>query len=203
MTNPDVDRQYHHGNLRAALLVGAERRLEAAGLSALSLREVARDIGVSHGAPRQHFPDKQALLDALAIDGLRRLGEKLDASLGTSTGTFAQRLTTFARTYVEFATAHPALTELMFARKYRSSAPELLEANDRAFAAPSALIADAQASGEIDGSDDPDRVGMAVLAMLQGLAALVTSGMIGRRPVDTVITGTIQTLLNGLLSRKT
>jgi hypothetical protein len=61
------------------------------------------------------------------------------------------------------------------------------------------LIADAQAAGEIGGHDDPDRVAMAVLATPQGLAALVTSGMTGNRPVDTVITGTVQTLLRGLL----
>ncbi len=190
---------YHHGNLRAALLAVAERKLESSGVSGLSLREVAREVGVSHGAPRQHFPDKQALLDALAVDGLRRLGERLDAALGSATGDFARRLLTFARIYVDFATGHPALIELMFARKYRSDEPALLAANDAAFAAPTALIADAQATGEIDGRDDPDRVAMAVLATLQGLAALVTSGMIGNRPVDAVIDGTIQTLLDGLL----
>jgi AcrR family transcriptional regulator len=188
--------RYHHGNLRAELLACAERKLETTGVQGLSLRELAREVGVSHGAPRQHFPDKQALLDALAILGLQRLGSELDAALGPVEGDFADRLIVFARAYVHFATTHPALLELMFARKDRADAPELKEANARAFAAPSALIAAAQADGEID--DDPDRVAMAILATIQGLAAIITSGMIGDRPVDSVVTGTIQTLLRGL-----
>jgi AcrR family transcriptional regulator len=189
--------RYHHGNLRAALLACAESKLETSGAAGLSLRELARDVGVSHAAPRQHFADKQALLDALAINGLERLGTELDAALGASSGPFDERLGAFAHAYVGFATAHPALLALMFARKDRADSATLRAANDKAFAAPSALIADALAGGEID-NDDPDRVAMAVLAMLQGLATVITSDMIGDRPPESVITGTVATLLHGL-----
>lgn len=191
---------YHHGNLRAELLAAAERKLEATGVAGLSLRELARDVGVSHGAPRQHFPDRQALLDALAVRGLELLGDALDAVLADRTGPFADRLAAFAGAYVRFATERPALLALVFARKDRPDAPDLRAANERAFAVPSALIARARADGEIDG-DDPDRVAMALLATLQGLASVVTSGMIGDRPVDTVVTGTVRTLLRGLTPR--
>ena len=64
-------RPYHHGNLREALLVQAMTTLREGGVEALSLRELARAVGVSHAAPRRHFPDRQALLDALAERGLR------------------------------------------------------------------------------------------------------------------------------------
>src|SRR6187397_898095 len=77
-------RPYHHGNLRPALLAAAERALARGG--ELSLRELAREIGVSHAAPRRHFPDKQALLDALALDGFERLGRDLSTALGEATG---------------------------------------------------------------------------------------------------------------------
>ena len=60
-------RTYHHGNLRSVLLARAEEALNAG--EDLSLRELARRAGVSHAAPRRHFADKQALLDALAEDG--------------------------------------------------------------------------------------------------------------------------------------
>ena len=70
-------RPYHHGNLRTALLEQAERTVRERGAQALSLRELARDAGVSHGAPRRHFPDRQALLDALAEAGFVRLGAEL------------------------------------------------------------------------------------------------------------------------------
>src|SRR4029077_19283475 len=74
-------RPYHHGTLRSTLLAAAERTLAEGGVPALSLRELARQVGVSHAAPRRHFPHKQALLDALAEDGFERLGTALrDAS---------------------------------------------------------------------------------------------------------------------------
>ena len=59
--------RYHHGDLRAALIARATEVIATGGVDALSLRELARDIGVSHGAPGRHFPDKQALLDAVAL----------------------------------------------------------------------------------------------------------------------------------------
>ena len=72
MTEPP--RPYHHGNLREALLAAAERTLVAGGASSLTLRELGRELGVSHTSPRRHFADKQALLDALALRGFERLG---------------------------------------------------------------------------------------------------------------------------------
>jgi hypothetical protein len=84
----------------------------------------------------------------------------------------------------------------MFAGKDRDSAV-LRADNDRAFAASSALVADALASGEIE-SEDSDRVAMGLLATLQGLAAVITSGMIGTRGPQTVVAATIATLIHGL-----
>ncbi|MGW3141017.1 TetR/AcrR family transcriptional regulator, partial [Streptomyces sp. NPDC001139] len=73
-------RRYHHGDLRAALLARAEQTLRERGPGDLSLRELARDLGVSHAAPSRHFKDKQTLLDALAQTGFERLREVLDFS---------------------------------------------------------------------------------------------------------------------------
>src|SRR4051794_19779255 len=158
-----TERPYHHGSLRSALLEQAERTVRERGVQALSLRELAREAGVSHGAPRRHFPDKQALLDALAEVGFARLGRELDAAMDASGGAFTARLVTFAEAYVGFAVRHPALLHLMHASKDRPGAAGLRRANDDAFRAPIALIAEAQASGDIVASD-PDRVAMAVLA---------------------------------------
>src|SRR5215207_7099976 len=79
-------RPYHHGNLRAELLEAAERTLDERGTGSLSLRGLARELGVSHGAPRRHFADKQALLDALAEDGFERLGRELARAIGAAGG---------------------------------------------------------------------------------------------------------------------
>jgi AcrR family transcriptional regulator len=198
---PSTERRYHHGNLRAELLAHAELTLARSGVDGLSLRELARELGVSHGAPRQHFRDRQSLLDALAERGFDRLGDELRAVMQGLEGDFGSRLVVFAQAYVQFASRQPALVDLMFASLHRPGADvRLRDANDRAFATPISLIAGAWASREIV-ADDPDQVAMSVLAVLQGLVALVTTGLIGDRPVDDVVAGTVETLVVGLLPR--
>src|SRR3954451_7072520 len=94
-TMPDVTtvaRPYHHGNLREALLDAGERALETGGVQNLSLRELAREVGVSHAAPRRHFPDKQALLDALALGGFERLGTAMASAMAAAGPDFDARL---------------------------------------------------------------------------------------------------------------
>ena len=74
-------RPYHHGDLRRALLDAAQRRLESAGLEAVSIRACARDTGVSGAAPIHHFGSLKGLLSALAARGFEQLIERLDAEL--------------------------------------------------------------------------------------------------------------------------
>ena len=99
------ERPYHHGNLRTALLEQAERTVRERGAQALSLRELAREVGVSHGAPRRHFPDRQALLDALAEAGFARLGTELRRAVDGAGEDFEARMLATAAAYVRFATA--------------------------------------------------------------------------------------------------
>src|SRR3954464_6599232 len=70
-------RPYHHGDLSRALVDAARRLLESEGPSALSLRAVAREAGVSPAAPYHHFKDKGELLDAVAQEGWQMLDEAL------------------------------------------------------------------------------------------------------------------------------
>src|SRR5690349_6734571 len=121
-------RRYHHGDLRAALLAGAEDTLRERGPSALSLRELARDLGVSHAAPSRHFKDKQALLDALALIGFERLAAAMTTAMEETGESFADRLRAGARTYVDFATANAELLNLMYTIKHTPEASEELSA---------------------------------------------------------------------------
>ncbi|WP_433192834.1 TetR/AcrR family transcriptional regulator [Nocardia sp. CA-107356] len=187
---------YHHGNLRVELLARAEHRLEQVGPDGLSLRGLARELSVSHAAPRRHFADKEALLDALAIRGLQRLGAELDAGVAGETDSLHERLTVLARIYIRFATRHPALLALIFARKHDRTKPEIRMAGHHAFAAASALIDEAIDDGAI--VDDPDLAAMAVLATVHGLAMIVTGDRIDERPVHAVISRTVHTLISGL-----
>ena len=95
---------YHHGDLRATLLRAAGKALEKDGLGGLSLRAAARRAGVSHNAPYRHFPDREALLAALAAEGFALLAQEMHGQTGQAMG----------EAYVRFALEHPERFRLMF-----------------------------------------------------------------------------------------
>ena len=103
---------YHHGDLRGALLAHGLRLIEARDANTLSLREVARAAGVSATAVYRHFPDKRALMAALAEEGLARLYEAQAAAAAAAPGNAFEAT---GRAYVRFALAQPALFRLTFA----------------------------------------------------------------------------------------
>ena len=171
-------RRYHHGDLRAALLTRAEETLKEKGPSALSLRELARDLGVSHAAPSRHFKDKQALLDALALAGFERLAVALERSRGSAGESFAERLDVMVRAYVDFAWQNAALLDLMYSIKHDPEASEALrEAAERWAEVLVSVIGEGQRRGEV--REGPlEHVGVPVFAVLHGYAGLVTAGML-------------------------
>lgn len=71
---------YHYGNLEEALIELGLKRLEEGGEAAINLRDMARDLAVSSGAPYRHFKDKADLLDALSLWGWQRFREGMEAS---------------------------------------------------------------------------------------------------------------------------
>lgn len=191
------DRRYHHGTLRAALLAQAEETLRVSGADGLSLRELARAVGVSHSAPRRHFDDKAALLDALVVDGFHHLGDALATAAEPDGRGFVATLNDVAIAYVRFATANPALVDLMSANRYLADASgELREARETAFSAVTELVTVGQSTGElVDG--DLVQLGTVLFAMLHGIAILANNKMID--PLDdTLIRDAVAALLNGL-----
>jgi AcrR family transcriptional regulator len=190
------DRPYHHGNLRTALLEQAERTVRERGVAELSLRELAREVGVSHGAPRRHFPDRQALLDALAEAGFARLRAELRAAVASAGEDFEPRLHATAAAYVRFATRDAALLELMFAGKHREESGTLHEAAERAFAVMLELIDQGQAQGALE-RGDPERVGLVLFSTIHGIAALVTGGVVQAEQLDELVGDAIAYFLRG------
>ena len=148
--SPAAKRNYHHGDLRRALLDAAWRLVAEKGLAALTLRELARAAGVSHAAPYHHFPSRTALLDALAKEGFAGLDRAMgEAKAGPATGEQAAEAATPApgdplpspaepgqtprpvegaevmvrlgRAYVDFACAHPEQLQVMFRPRHHDS----------------------------------------------------------------------------------
>ena len=111
---------YHHGDLRNALVASAVRLIETSGTSTFSLREAARDVGVSANAAYRHFDDKSALMTAVAAFGFRQLATQMVGAMASAAGGRAKgpasvaRFKAVGRAYVEFAVAHPELFRVMF-----------------------------------------------------------------------------------------
>jgi len=121
-------RPYHHGDLRRALVDAARRLLEAEGPSALSLRAVAREAGVSPAAPYHHFKDKAELLDAVAQEGWDVLSHQMSEAKASTTG--MQQLTALGVAYVCFARDNPALYRVMYdAARDKESLPSEVQDN--------------------------------------------------------------------------
>jgi AcrR family transcriptional regulator len=189
-------RPYHHGRLREALLEEALRTVRGGGVDALSLRELARAVGVSHAAPRRHFPDRQALLEALAIDGFARLGAELRAAVAGADGALEPTLQRCAHAYVAFATTDAALLELMFAGKH---ADGVEAAAQRAFAPLLELIVRGQHEGVFE-RGDPEHVGLLLLSTLHGIASLRGAGMIAAEQLDALVDDAIAHFLRATRS---
>jgi AcrR family transcriptional regulator len=113
--------RYHHGDLRSALVEEGLKRLESGPAEALSLREVARNVGVSATAVYRHFPDKAALLRALTEVGGERIAEYFKAAMAKER-TGKDAFNAMGRAYVRFALANPALFRLMMSPALRGGA---------------------------------------------------------------------------------
>lgn len=191
-------RPYHHGNLREALLRAAEAALEARGVQELSLRELSRELGVSHASPQRHFPTKQDLIDALAIVGFERLSSAVAKAAEDRRQEFDARLTKAAHAYVGFALRRPALFALMFEAKRRPGMrPELKAALVAAFSHFPAILKEGQAKGKIV-AGDPDRLALTLGAALHGLVAMSIEGKIKGEALKSVVPEVVQNVLNGL-----
>jgi AcrR family transcriptional regulator len=185
------DRPFHHGNLRATLLDQAEEVLRERGIDALSLRELARAAGVSHGAPRSHFIDRNALLDALAERGFLRLANEVTEAVSQAPEEYIPVLHAAGAAYLAFALREPALHDLMFAAKAGDPSQAVNTAAERMFATLTGIISTGVEAGACDARD----VGRLTLLMgttIQGISAFIGSHRItipqGEALLDDAIT---------------
>ena len=108
--------------LRERLIDAGVELVTTGGTGAVSLREIARRAGVSHGAPRRYFPTHVELLSAVARRGFADLAAQLAGAAAGSTGSARNQLTALGRAYLDFAASNRGMYELMFRH-------DLLESN--------------------------------------------------------------------------
>lgn len=192
-----TDQPYHHGNLREALLERAVKTLEDSGPDGLSLRQLARELGVSHAAPAKHFRDKQALIDALAKAGFEMMNGAI-AAAARKKGSLRSRFQHVAKAYVDFALSRPTLLSVMYSTKHESgSGDELRSIGEQGMLVALALIEEGQKSGELAGGD-PGTMAMVCFAGLHGTAMLAAGKHLEGVSTQAIVEAVTDTLWAGM-----
>jgi AcrR family transcriptional regulator len=181
---------YHHGSLRETLVRACLDLIRTEGIGAVSLRRVAREAGVSPGAPYHHFADRAALLTAISAQGLQLLRDRLvEARAAASTSGAA--LVALVEAYVRFATGEPAYFHLMFRPELAQpdKDPAGTAAADESFRVLCEVVADCQRDGAAPPGPIEPLAGL-VWSLSHGLAALWIDG-----PLVSKLTGSPEQLL--------
>lgn len=175
---------YHRSNLRQALLARAIVVLRERGAQALSLRELARELGVSHTAPARHFANREQLLEAVAVHGFDLLAARLRDAISSS-GDPRTQAQLAARAHVAFATSEANLIDEMVRHKGRRDDVVVHSA-----AAVFAPLLEVFHRGEQVGlvpHGDAASAATLFLAALQGIAVLVNCGVVLHDDVPVLI----------------
>ncbi|MGF7238975.1 MAG: TetR/AcrR family transcriptional regulator [Frankia sp.] len=180
---------YFVGDLRRSILDSAAEVIARDGPAAVSLREIARRIGVSHAAPAHHFRDKTGLFTALAADGWARfVAATTEARDGADSP--VAKLAATGVAYVVFARDNPGYFRVMFRH-------DLVDASDPAFAEGSKAGFDVL-SGVVDAcralgwgrAEEPWVLITSAWSLVHGLADLASNGSLGfisgDRPADEI-----------------
>ena len=126
---------YHHGDLRQTIIEEALTWIEKENIVSLSLRKIARQIGVSHNAPYRHFPDKESLVVTIAQIGFAKLHQTLQQAFTDSPDDWQKKLETIGVAYVEYAVNNQTYYRVMFSDGYADCQkhPQLKQASKKAF----------------------------------------------------------------------
>ncbi|MEZ4463959.1 MAG: TetR/AcrR family transcriptional regulator [bacterium] len=165
------ERSYHHGDLRRALLDAAVDRIASEGVDALSLRALARDVGVTHAAPYRHFASKGHLLAAVAEEGFAILNAQIGPIFQRTD--MRQAFRESGAVYVRFAVEYPGYFKVMYGptRLTAGYAAELDAAGPRELEKYEQLVSPLCQDGR-----DPRAAALAGWAMVHGIATLLVDG---------------------------
>jgi len=159
---------YHHGDLRNALLDAAWSALESGGVERLSLRELAQTLGVSYAAPAHHFHDKEDLLDELRRIAWTRFGDALASALAGQKAALRE----VGHAYLDFAFGHSHAMRLMFQPSARGPTPQVLAESRRAWEILLRTVATQLGPGRAAAERELAAFAVAAWAQVHGLAML-------------------------------
>jgi len=177
---PSTTREYHHGNLRQAILSTSLKLIEKKGIEALTLREIGRLAGVSRTAAYRHFADKDALLGAISEVGFVEFGSALEQARDAAGPKFEARMKAMAEAYLRFASQRPAHYRVMFQWAaqlgHEQTAPteSWQHPANHSFDVLAGVITEGQSQGKVR-AGDPANLARVVWATVHGLALLPTN----------------------------
>ncbi|WP_431047040.1 TetR/AcrR family transcriptional regulator [Streptomyces sp. P1-3] len=188
---------YHHGSLPSALVSAALDMLDERGPGQVSMREVARRVGVSPGAPFRHFTDRQALLTAVTGRVLADFEEWQAAQMTQGEG---PALRDFGLGFVRYAIRHPHRFELVKSRVFGAEQPaELSEQMSGIEQALTGLIVEGQRAGVLRGGD-PAVMGLASQVVVYGLAQMITDGYLPTEQAEHLAAQVLEIFALGLVN---
>ncbi len=160
---------YHHGNLRAALIQCGIKLIEEKGIPALTLREIGKRLRVSRTAAYAHFKDKAALLAAIREAGFIEFVKDMEAAQKSAEG-FAAQMDAMSIAYFRFAKEHPAHFEVMFNALLEAGGGAAAESGP-VFTMLTETVREAQQQGEVR-QGDPALLARVVWALVHGVSML-------------------------------
>ncbi|SMC53283.1 TetR/AcrR family transcriptional regulator [Sporomusa malonica] len=196
--------QYHHGNLRAALIQTALQILAVDGVDGLALRKVAKAAGVSHSAPAHHFKDKTGLIASVAARGFRMLSEDLLA-VAQNHQDSKEQIIHGVRAYVQFAQREVELFRLITspAAPDYTEYPELYDAGIHCWNVWVQAVAVFMKDYSVQG-DSPELLAFCIWAHVQGIASLIVNQAVIPPHIiplkDAMLDKSIELLINGLIA---
>lgn len=154
------------------------------GAESLSLRALAREVGVSQTAPYRHFEDKVALLSALASDGFLQLAQQMKDAMGDRERDPIGALQRGGLAYIHFAVSKPETYRLMYSMPIdKFSDSEMQACHHEAFQLLERTVESGLASGKFK-AHNKDAVVMASWSLVHGYAQLLIDGVIDLNGLD-------------------
>lgn len=200
----NAGKPYHHGDLYQTLLCAAGELLEANNIASLSLRTVAKQVGVSHNAPYRHFQDKESLLVALASQGFDNLSTQMHMAMSRNPENPTTQLKDAGLEYVRLAIRHPQRTQLMFSDilPRDGTYPEFEASGNSAFEGLKLIISVGQAHGVFK-KGNKELLALTAWSSVHGLSSILIGGKLHnllntQTDYESITSAVVNNILDGI-----
>ena len=168
------DKPFHHRNLKEALHDAALELLDASGVSAVTIRAVAREVGVSHAAPVNHYKDRRSLLTTVAVQQFQNILADIEGRLAIAGMSRAERIEAILNAILDYGLQHPNRYQLLWRTDLIDyDDPNILEVTDRLYD----WLCEEIQQATPESAFDRDTVAIALWSMVHGYVDMRQNGM--------------------------